>query len=777
MLTPISIGSVKDIYECSDRKDELVFRFSDRYSIFDWGEMPNVLLRKGEALAKMGATFFKLLEKKGIKNHFISFDGKRDLRVQKVFVPRNQPITFYQTRPTKTLVPLECLFRLGLAEGSSLLSRLGDSETKWRDAGFSRVYRPGELWDEEIFVEFSTKLEKQDRLLSDIEAQNLAGCTIEEWTDLKKQVRTIAQELKQIFEARGIVLWDGKVEFAFGEKMSLDSETRELILVDSIGLDELRLTFEGHSLSKEILRQMYKKTPWYEALQLSKRNAGNQFKEYCIHELKQTPSILPEKIGEVVTSLYEAVADLITNDVSESKNIHHRLRNNLRLIDACKNPSKYENILIMGGGGREHGIALRLLQDKKTINVFVSPGNPGMEYVEGIFALGGEEIKNWATYFPMDFAIIGPEQYIYSEFKNEIEALGIPVIAPNKEGAQLEESKIFSKKFMETQQIPTAGFLEFSSVTHATQNMDQLPKGWPGYVVKLSGPALGKGVFVVDTLGEVSSILSELQTNPMEGQEQGLVIEEKLTGRECSLFYACLDGEYKYLGEACDHKRLLDGDLGPNTGGMGAISPVPWLSESDRIDIEAKFLRPTLRGLKSRNCSYSGFLFLGLLQDQKKGFQLLEYNVRLGDPETQTFLFLLEGPLTTFLKSLATKNLEEFLKLKNEINRNENKYACHVVKVAKGYPGIFGETVEKDKLINGVDYETNDNQQWWIYGGVKKSKDDHNQLVTSGGRVLGITTVKDSFTQARKMAYEAIVKKDFEGSFYRKDIGMGAAHE
>ncbi|MDH4469128.1 MAG: phosphoribosylamine--glycine ligase [Bacteriovoracaceae bacterium] len=788
-------GSVKDIYQPHDAggEKELIFRFSDRYSVFDWGEMPNALVGKGAALAKMGESFFKHLGEDGVKHHFLSYDGKNDLRVKKIYVPRDKGMSvneFYQTRPTQTLIPLECLFRFGLPEGSSLAARMGAVEENWKLAGFKRAYRPGELWEEgeNIFVEFSTKLEKQDRLLSDKEAKELSGCSEREWNQLLNLVRVIASKLKQVFFDRGIVLWDGKVEFAFGDQgqgQGSESE-REIILVDSIGLDELRLTFEGHSVSKEILRQMYRKTPWYEALVKSKEVAGNDFKKYCQEILKEAPVKLPQKIIDVVVGLYEGIASLVALDPNKDKSslekIQQTLRNQLRLIDAWKNPDEYKNILIIGGGGREHGMALRMLQDQsmdeKKINIFVMPGNPGMELVEGIFSLGGsvhvETISDWKKYFPIEFCVIGPEQYIYGGLKQSLVDLGIPTVAPSKEAGMLEESKIFSKQFMEKHKIPTAGYVEFSSVEKALAELKSLPRDWSGYVIKLSGPAQGKGVFVLDTLDEVQNILEELKNHPMQGQEAGLVIEEKWVGRECSLFYACMGSEYKYLGEACDHKRLLEGDLGPNTGGMGAISPVPWLSEDDRFNIEANFLRPTLVGLDSQKIPFSGFLFLGLMQDQKKGFQLLEYNVRLGDPETQTFLCLMEGPFVKLLHALANEEKDHFKAI--EIKRRANLFSCHVVKVAKGYPGVFGEAVEKGKEVKKVmdnKWDGNQDNGFAIFAGLKAGKNSKNEtvLLTDGGRVMGVTAIAHNLKDAQFKAYDGIKSWDFEGSYYRKDIG------
>ena len=774
-------GSVKDIYALENYPDILKFEFTDRYSIFDWGEMPNHLMGKGKALAEMGAHFFEILESEGIKHHYIGYDGDKGIFVKKVFVPSNQGLQnyeYYQTSPEHTLVPLECLFRMGLADGSSLKPRLGDDLNTWKAVGLNRVYNMGEKWDngENLVLEFSTKLEKQDRLLSDTEAQTMACISAEEWIQLKILITKIAFIVQREFARIGLDLWDGKLEFAFGKKVG---QSREFILVDSIGLDELRLTFENKNVSKEILRQIYRQTPWYQNINKAKLIAGDKFKSYCTQDLNSFPAPLPSKIVHSVSSLYQTTIGLLKGNAVPSQ-----LKNPLRLLDTLKSNQNYQNILIIGCGGREHGLALSLRKNNERSNIFVMPGNPGMEVGDaniGIYSLdcavAVENIEEWKQYFSLDAAIIGPEQYIYSGLKHDIEEIGIPCIAPSIQGSQLEQSKIFAKQFMLKHNIPTAEFREYQTIQEALLKIHELPSenSWNGYVVKLSGPALGKGVFVLDLKNEVVSLLNDLIHSPMEGQEDGVVIEEKLDGPECSLFYAVMGEDVRFLGEACDHKRLNDGDLGPNTGGMGAIAPVPWLREAERLLIETNFLKPTLLGLKKEDIHFSGFLFLGLMKDKHKGYQLLEYNVRLGDPETQTFLPLLEGDFFSFIKAWSVQDSLGFKNIALHFNRKLS--SCHIVKVAQGYPGIFGTQVQRgQRIIPGHFPEARETLQkiQWIFAGVKR--DDRPEatfpfLQTAGGRVLGITAVDENFSNAKKTAYEHISDWSFPGNHFRHDIG------
>lgn len=315
-------GSVKDIYQDCDQ--ELVFRFSNRYSIFDWGEMPDQIPGKGAALATMGASLLAYLQKEGIPTHYVG-RGKtpEDLVVREVKVPRDG-VEIYQQRPSSILIPLEVIYRFGAPQGSSLIRKL-KTEADWKLAGFDRAYREGEEFSS-MAIDFTTKLEKLDRPLSRDEAKQLAGMNDTEWKALLHATQTIAKKLKSVFEAAGLKLWDGKLEFAFDEK-------RNIMLVDSIGLDEIRLTFEGQTLSKELLRQCYLHTNWYRALSVAKEKTPARFKEYCLDVLHESPAKLPASVIQAMSDLYQITAKLILNsNPLEIKDLQQKLSVQLQIL-------------------------------------------------------------------------------------------------------------------------------------------------------------------------------------------------------------------------------------------------------------------------------------------------------------------------------------------------------------------------------------------------------------------------------------------------------------
>lgn len=296
-------GSVKDIYEIDE--SNLLFRFSDRYSIFDWGQMPDLIPGKGEALAQMGIFLLQFLKSKGIETHFLK-EGKEknEFIVNKVVVPRgNEGI--YRDRPKNTLIPLEVIYRFGVPKGSSLLKRYQTKEA-WLEAGFDRSYQEGEMFSD-IKIDFTTKLERLDRPLSFADARALCGANENEWSGLVFSVQRIASILKERFFSRGIELWDGKLEFAYGTD-------RQIVLVDSIGLDEMRVSYEGQALSKELLRQFYLNSKWYADLVLAKAKFGEGFKAHCLEELKSEPESLPEGLVGAMSAVYQNVNLLLMSE-------------------------------------------------------------------------------------------------------------------------------------------------------------------------------------------------------------------------------------------------------------------------------------------------------------------------------------------------------------------------------------------------------------------------------------------------------------------------------
>ncbi len=419
-------------------------------------------------------------------------------------------------------------------------------------------------------------------------------------------------------------------------------------------------------------------------------------------------------------------------------------------------------ILILGSGGREHALVWRLSQDKSTTEVFIWPGNPGMTGKKLRFLTDSFNRLNFSRIVKdnqIDLVIPGAEKFLYEGVADWCSDLHLPCMGPSKNASQLEESKLFSKSVMTAAGIPTARYRDLTRPFREDIEMAfEVLKAFKKPVIKFSGPALGKGVFVCDSHAEAVDALVQIKNNPMPGIEQGIFVEEGLVGKEISLFYACHGENFLYLGAAQDHKRLLDQDKGPNTGGMGAISPVSWANPGFVNSVTEKFVTPTLKEMNSRGTPFAGILFLGLMVDNDSS-SLLEYNVRFGDPETQTILPLIDGDLTKALFDLTQGKKPEGITLKDEV-------AVHIVKAAKGYPGLFGEVVEKGQKISSQTKD--DSHTQFFYAGVKK---DGNDLYTDGGRVLGVTTWQKNRDLARAHAYMKIHELSFAGEHFRKDIG------
>lgn len=422
-------------------------------------------------------------------------------------------------------------------------------------------------------------------------------------------------------------------------------------------------------------------------------------------------------------------------------------------------------VLVVGGGGREHALASRLSLDAEVSGVWVYPGNPGMLITPNISLVGGtvtfEQTLDLIREHEIDLVVIGPEKFLFEGYVDRLRSATVAVFGPCRAAAFLEESKIKSKIFMKEFGIPTSDFGVAHSLVDANAIIDANPR-WKGYVLKLSGPALGKGVSVTSTQTEAREAAHQYFLYRPPGLEDGVVVEEKVSGREVSLFYVCDGEDSRFLASACDHKRLLDRDTGPNTGGMGAYSPCRWIDESFLKRVEEQIVTPTLKGMIAKNTPFSGMLFLGLMVNAGQ-FSLLEYNTRFGDPETQTFLPILQGNLSKLLFAAATGKLKEI----SASDYFSKGASLHVVKAARGYPGIpGGEPVETGQPIFG-DIALVSGAQLF-FAGVKIEND---QLVSIGGRVLGMTGVGPDAETARARAYANINQFAFSGEQYRTDIG------
>jgi phosphoribosylamine---glycine ligase len=412
------------------------------------------------------------------------------------------------------------------------------------------------------------------------------------------------------------------------------------------------------------------------------------------------------------------------------------------------------NVVVLGSGGREHALAWRISRDPQVKSVTVVPGNPGMKLTPAI------KISDDLESLKLDLVVVGPEKFLLDGTVDRLQEKGIPTFGPNQSAAFLEGSKRAAKEFMAENKIPTAEFYNVRTEEEAKKTILDHPR-WSGYVIKLSGPALGKGVLVCDSQHQALEGIEQFFKHRPAGIEDGIVIEQRLRGGEVSLFFACTGSEFRFVASACDHKRLNDGDEGPNTGGMGAYSPAPIANAPFIRNIEENFVRPTLAGMIKRGTPFSGMLFLGIMLDQGKPF-LLEYNVRFGDPETQTFLPLLDGNFTDVLYAVAKKDGGA---LKSANLRIGAEAAVHVVKAARGYPGLFGQEIEKNKKIkNDIESQSS----LWFFSGVGENEAG---LFTAGGRVCGITTKGTSVKAAAELAYQGLSQCSFSGEHFRNDIG------
>lgn len=420
-----------------------------------------------------------------------------------------------------------------------------------------------------------------------------------------------------------------------------------------------------------------------------------------------------------------------------------------------------KNILLLGSGGRECALAWKLSQSPMCGTFFIAPGNAGTsEYGTNlpIDYNDFEAVKKACIEYKIDIVFPGPEDPlvggIYDFFKNDKELKNIIVVGPSREGAQLEGSKAFSKKFMERHNIPTAGYQEFTSQTFE-KGVAYIKRNEPPYVIKADGLAAGKGVVIAEnTIDAVKAFRAMVMNKQFGTASEKVVIEQFLTGIELSVFVLTDGSGYVLLPEAKDYKRIGEGDKGLNTGGMGAVSPVPFADETFMRKVTERIIEPTVSGLKKENIDYKGFIFIGLIKVGDDPF-VIEYNCRLGDPETEVVLPRLENDLVELILDMQAGRLS------NVAVRHSERVAATVMLVAEGYPGSY----PRGRTMSGFQHVTG---SYLFHAG---SKVADGEILTNGGRILAITSLSQNLKDALSKSYQNAEQINYEGKYYRKDIG------
>ncbi|MFH0756502.1 MAG: phosphoribosylamine--glycine ligase [Bacteroidota bacterium] len=418
-------------------------------------------------------------------------------------------------------------------------------------------------------------------------------------------------------------------------------------------------------------------------------------------------------------------------------------------------------ILIIGGGGREHALAWVIARSPQLEKLFIAPGNAGTAGLGTNVSVGVEDfegIKKLVLKEHIEMVVVGPEAPLVAGvadfFQKDPKLKDVPVIGPSQAGARLEGSKDFAKVFMKDNEIPTGDFRTFIDYTISEGRLF-LSRLKPPYVLKADGLAAGKGVMILDDLEEARQELYDMLHGKFGEASSRVVVEEHLSGIELSVF-VLTDGEgYVILPEAKDYKRVGEGDTGLNTGGMGAVSPVPFADAEFMRKVEERIVKPTIVGLKSEQIDYKGFIFIGLMNNNGEPY-VIEYNARLGDPESEVILPRIKTDFVEILKATAEKRLSD---LKLEI---DDRTVATVMLVSGGYPGSY----EKGREISGLDQVR---ESMVFHAGTRY---DGEKVVTNGGRVIAVSSYGETMEEALEKSYQNAEKIDFKGKYYRSDIGF-----
>ncbi len=424
------------------------------------------------------------------------------------------------------------------------------------------------------------------------------------------------------------------------------------------------------------------------------------------------------------------------------------------------------DVLIIGSGGREYSIGYAIKRDENVDKIYFAPGNGATDELgENIAIKDFNELANFAKEKGIDLTVVGPEDPLVNGIVDVFKEQGLTIFGPSKAAAQLEGSKVFMKNSLKKYCIPTAKYIETSSLEEATDFINTMSEP---VVVKADGLCAGKGVIIAKTKQEAIEAAKGMLSGESFGDAGSkIVIEEYLDGYELSIFAVCDGKDYVVLPAAQDHKRLLDNDEGPNTGGMGAYVPTPLIDDELYKKVEDRVIKPTLKGLEDDGMPFSGVLFIGLMIVNNEPY-VLEYNVRFGDPECEELMVLFESPVSDLLYKAATGNLKDA-----EVKFKENTYAVGVVLASKNYPYSSSEPAEI--IVDEIVHEDLKNNSYIAYAGV--SKDEDGKLLATGGRVLVCVGLGSSIKEARDRAYMLVGQVHFAGKKCRTDIAYQALED